>query len=68
MAAIDGNWPLDPHWRSRVLHQCFGLIRVGSPEQENMLFVDVYRVYDPQHALMLWQRIIAETKEHFEGH
>ena len=38
------------------------------PEQEDMLFVGVYRVHGPQNALKQWWHIITKMEEHFEGH
>jgi hypothetical protein len=38
------------------------------PKQVDIIFEAVEGVYGPQNALMLWQFIIAGTKERFEGH
>jgi hypothetical protein len=37
------------------------------PKHANIIFGAVEGVYGPQNTLMLWQFIIAGTKEHFEG-
>jgi hypothetical protein len=37
------------------------------PKQADIIFGAVKSVYGPQNTLMLWQFIIAGTKEHFEG-
>ncbi len=39
-----------------------------SPEQAAIIFVAVKDVYGPQNTPVLWQFIIAGTKERFEGH
>ncbi len=38
------------------------------PEQVDVVFAAVEGVYGPQNTPLLWQCIIAGTKEHFEGH
>jgi hypothetical protein len=38
------------------------------PKQVDIIFEAVEGVYGPQNTLMLWQCIIAITKENFEGH
>jgi hypothetical protein len=38
------------------------------PEQDDIIFGAVEGVYGPQNTSMLWQCIIAGTKERLEGH
>ena len=38
------------------------------PKQADIIFGAVKGVYGPQNTSMLWQFIIAGTKERFEGH
>ncbi len=38
------------------------------PEQADMIYGAVEGVYSPQNTPILWQCIIAGTKERFEGH
>ncbi len=42
--------------------------RGQTPEQADLILGAGKGVYDPQNTPMLWQFIIAGTKEHFEGH
>ena len=49
-----------------MLAQCMD--RRQPPEQADVIFGAVKGVYGPQNTPMLWQFIIAGTKERFEGH
>jgi hypothetical protein len=68
MATTGGNGPLVPHMRPcapRPKHQMDGQ---QSPKQADIIFGAVEGVYGPQNTPMLWQCIIAGTKERVEGH
>ncbi len=66
-----GRWwkwpPSAPHeaLRSNLMHQMDGQ---QPPEQADIILGAVEGVYGPQNTPLLWQCIIAGTKERFEGH
>ena len=62
------KWPPSaPHEALRsTLAQCMD--RQQPLEQADVIYGAVKGVYGPQNTPMLWQFIIARTKEHFEGH
>jgi hypothetical protein len=68
MTATDGNGPLVPHmrpWRSAPARL---MDRQQPSEQVDIVLGAIEGVYGPQNTPMLWQFIIAGTKERFKGH
>jgi hypothetical protein len=68
MAAAGGNGPLVPHMRPCAPRRRIEWMGNNPPEQADVIFAAVEGVYGPQNTPMLWQCIIAGTKECFEGH
>jgi hypothetical protein len=67
MVAASRNAPLAPH---EVLRSATTLCMDGKnpPKQADKIFGGVEGEYGPQNMPMLWQCIIAGTKECLEGH